>query len=155
MIQKIDLFIIRSVRANYLLTDDTIIDDIKQTVKGICARYDMATSLEDVEIDNNKNDIVLCILSIMQNCKFELYDGTYANSRVTARPEDSNNKTSKKFLALDVNFRQEHVNIFVSMPMIGTKIEPSEYFNPAPDLSKDISPFVTARKNGSLETQLI
>ncbi len=86
----------------HVLTEGSLFDEIKVCVKDLS--NDIGFLFEEHEFDKIKNNLILCFLEIIQNCKILLHDGKFANGFISVSSNNTLYNADPKIENLNLCF---------------------------------------------------
>jgi len=150
--------IFRVIEVNVVFNQHDLLNELKKVLKAILKSNRIKDDYTE-SINCNKNKIMLCILSLLQEAKFSLYDNSEAQSVITCININSavNDNETPKELTYYCDFNVPYMDKSFRVPIIQTDIGYAEYFC-LDDLTnlKTIPLFqVTRNSAGELGVELI
>lgn len=106
-------FIRGTITGRPAFTEKEIVNDFIVGIKNFCKEIDYKVDYD--KINNNSSDLIICIISILHESTFKLFDGTIGNGFLSLHPKDIDtviclmSKTGKYTLPLittDISARQ-------------------------------------------------
>jgi hypothetical protein len=147
--------VMRVVIPSGVFSQNDLIDELSSSIEDILERNNIDKSFTG-DIARCRDDLMLCILSLLQGAKFKLYDETFADSKISL--SNINDVISKNVEPGTVSyngvFKVPYMDDAFSVGIVLTGIQFSNYFNENNfDIKQNNCPLFHAERNegGQLE----
>ena len=140
-----------------VFSQQTLINELATSIEDILARNNIAEAFQD-DIARCKDDLMLCILSLLQGAKFKLYDDTFAKSGLSI--SNLNEVISKNVepatISYSGDFKVPYMDYAFSVSVILTEIQFSNYFNEENyDVKQNTFPLFHTKRNEDNQLEVI
>jgi hypothetical protein len=142
--------VMRVVVPSGVFSQQTLIDELSLSIKYILERNNVKGAFSD-DIKRCKDDLMLCILSLLQGAKFKLYDGTFAESKLSIR--NINEVLSKNIdpdtVSYNGVFKVPYMDKAFSVSVVLTEIQFLNYFDEKNfEIKENNCPLFLVERNG-------